>query len=32
MEREIQQSVNRISYYKEFAKELGLTIPSDEVL
>ena len=32
MLNEIQQSVNRMSYYKEFAKELGLAIPSDEVL
>jgi chitodextrinase len=29
---EIQQSQNRISYYREFAKQLGVPVPGDEVL
>lgn len=29
---EVAQSKNRISYYKEFAKYLGVDVPSDEIL
>jgi chitodextrinase len=29
---EIAQSLNRIDYYDNFSKELGITIPNDEVL
>lgn len=29
---EVQQSLNRIQYYKEFAKQLGVPVPDSEVL